>query len=374
MFERNNLQIFWMLLSLIALTLQVDITLTAIGYDHYIGAVEFRFDDASPGVCCSPPWPSLPAGLILAVRFDHLFAWNIAAVWGVIVPGEHTPENDNCRGTVGATRTGPGTWSWEVVNQRERHHLAARGASYIALPSILPPDPSDTIYVENLDPLNDYLSLSKKSPINTSPKMKLSPTLASLASVFQIPIHPRLASAPTTTRAPFSTSASALARQTQRPKVDKRISKTSPKPLPSSPPSPKTQPLTNYHPPSQSTALIRYHLHHPKTPRPLRFSRLRALRHWTIHRAAQLYLHSQRRKEQLELERQYNAMRAACEELRVGVEDGGRLYRQATTRKGLWGGLKMEGEIVGNGGVPIEYARAQVEGPPRGGWDHGWTR
>ncbi|KAL9015827.1 MAG: hypothetical protein Q9185_006794 [Variospora sp. 1 TL-2023] len=121
-------------------------------------------------------------------------------------------------------------------------------------------------------------------------------------------------------------------------------------------------------------ALIRYHLHHPKTPRPLRFSRLRALRHWTIHRAAQLHLHAQRRQQELELERQYNAMRAACEELRVGLDDGGRLYRQATTRKGLFGGIKMEGEIVGNGGVPIEYAKAQVEGPPREGWDHGWKR
>lgn len=71
-------------------------------------------------------------------------------------------------------------------------------------------------------------------------------------------------------------------------------------------------------------------------------------------------------------------MRAACEELRVGVDDGGRLYRQATTRKGLFGGRggKVEGEgaFVGNGGVPIEYARAQVEGPARGGWDAGWRR
>lgn len=34
---------------------------------------------------------------------------------------------------------------------------------------------------------------------------------------------------------------------------------------------------------------IRFHLAHPITPRPLRFSRNRALRHWTIHRAWQLY-------------------------------------------------------------------------------------
>ncbi|KAL8768627.1 MAG: hypothetical protein Q9209_005186 [Squamulea sp. 1 TL-2023] len=173
----------------------------------------------------------------------------------------------------------------------------------------------------------------------------------SLASVFQLQLraHPVLLRASLSqkswpSKASFSTTSIYLARKDLRNKVDKRIT------------------------------LIRYHLNHPATPRPLRFSRLRALRHWTIHRAAQLHLHTQRRLEQLELERQYNAMRAACEELRVGLHDGGRLYRQATTRKGLFGGLKMEGEVVGNGGVPIEYAKAQVDGPPSGGWDHGWTR
>lgn len=67
-------------------------------------------------------------------------------------------------------------------------------------------------------------------------------------------------------------------------------------------------------------------------------------------------------------------MRAACEELRTGVDDGGRLYRQATSRKGIFGGVKEEGLFKGNGGVPAEYARGQVDGPPSGGWDEGWTR
>lgn len=65
------------------------------------------------------------------------------------------------------------------------------------------------------------------------------------------------------------------------------------------------------------------------------------------------------------------------EELRLGIGDGGRLYRQAVDRKGIFGGLKVErdaGTVVGNGGVPIEYARAQTEGPSRGGWDEDWTR
>lgn len=65
-------------------------------------------------------------------------------------------------------------------------------------------------------------------------------------------------------------------------------------------------------------------------------------------------------------------MRAACEELRVGAGDGGRLYRQAMTKKGVFGGLKAEkGQ---EGGVPLEYARAQTDGPPREGWNAGWTR
>ncbi len=40
----------------------------------------------------------------------------------------------------------------------------------------------------------------------------------------------------------------------------------------------------------------------------------------------------------------------------------GKLYRQAMSKDGVWGG------------VPIEYARCQTETPSRAGWDHGWTR
>ena len=122
--------------------------------------------------------------------------------------------------------------------------------------------------------------------------------------------------------------------------------------------------------------MIRYCLKHPKTPRPLRFSRDRALRHWTIHRAAQLLLHKTRRERERALEKQYNAMRDAMEELRLGCGDGGRLYRQAVTKQGVYGGSKMEQEmaIVGNGGIPLEYARAQTEGPPVGGFNEDWKR
>lgn len=142
---------------------------------------------------------------------------------------------------------------------------------------------------------------------------------------------------------------------------------------------------------------IRYFLHHPLTPRPLRLSRTRYLRHWTIHRAWQRYQDKLKRERQLELERQYNSMAEACEQLRLidgegmtheerikygqkpltqAKEEGGkgpseedvfrsregRLYRLAMKKDDIWDG------------VPIEYARIQTETPAREGWNHGWTR
>ncbi|KAI9786614.1 MAG: hypothetical protein M1839_006165 [Geoglossum umbratile] len=109
--------------------------------------------------------------------------------------------------------------------------------------------------------------------------------------------------------------------------------------------------------------LLRYHLTHPLTPRPLRFGRLRALRHWTIHRAYQLYQHNLRAARERELERQYNSMREACEALRLLPGDQGRLFRIAMGKKGI----KAQG-------VPLEYARAPTEWPSKTGWNAGWVR
>ncbi|KAF2843622.1 hypothetical protein M501DRAFT_994609 [Patellaria atrata CBS 101060] len=170
--------------------------------------------------------------------------------------------------------------------------------------------------------------------------------------------------APTTQTSPFSTSP-VLGRKKGTVKKDSRIT------------------------------LIRYFLYHPLTPRPLRFSRLRALRHWTIMRAWRLYRSRERDFQERELERQYNSMREACEALRLMDEAGndvtvaeaeavaagnqgdetsgvkvkskrgkeiGRLYRVAMEKKDVWDN------------VPIEYARAQTDFPSREGWNHGWTR
>ncbi|KAF7854214.1 hypothetical protein EAF04_010511 [Stromatinia cepivora] len=114
--------------------------------------------------------------------------------------------------------------------------------------------------------------------------------------------------------------------------------------------------------------LIRYHLQHPKTPRPLRFSRTRALRHWTIHRAWMILRRKKRNEEEGELYRLHQSMHNAMEDLRLlegaGQKEAGRLYRVALEKKG----------IFGEDGIPIEYARAQTDTPAKEPWNHGWTR
>ncbi|KAI1740845.1 hypothetical protein F4680DRAFT_417935 [Xylaria scruposa] len=103
-------------------------------------------------------------------------------------------------------------------------------------------------------------------------------------------------------------------------------------------------------------------------PAPLRFARNRALRHWTIHRAWLLYQRQQRERQAHELERMYQSMHNACEELRrtsgPGTREDGYLYRVAMEKHGVYG----------HNAVPIEYARPQTETPARQVWNHEWTR
>lgn len=64
----------------------------------------------------------------------------------------------------------------------------------------------------------------------------------------------------------------------------------------------------------------------------------------------------------------HQSMHAATEALRTldapGTPNAGRLYRIAMEKKG----------VFGHGGVPIEYARLQVETPGKEVWNHGWKR
>jgi large subunit ribosomal protein L40 len=105
-----------------------------------------------------------------------------------------------------------------------------------------------------------------------------------------------------------------------------------------------------------------------RLPPPLRMARNRHLRHWTIHRAWNLFTWNQRRRRETVLMQQHNSMSKACEALRLtagpDTRPEGYLYRVAMEKKGIYG----------LGGVPIEYARAQTETPARVPWNHDWKR
>jgi large subunit ribosomal protein L40 len=68
------------------------------------------------------------------------------------------------------------------------------------------------------------------------------------------------------------------------------------------------------------------------------------------------------------MHRMHQSIHEAMEALRTldtpGTKDAGRLYRIALEKKGLFK----------QGGVPIEYARYQVDTPAKQPWNHGWTR
>lgn len=117
--------------------------------------------------------------------------------------------------------------------------------------------------------------------------------------------------------------------------------------------------------------LVRYHMKHPLMPRPLRLSRDRALRHWTIARAWYIWQKKKRIQADLDLQRKYQSIQLAMEILRNlddgtagNSKEGSRLYRVALEKK----------ETYSRGSIPIEYARIQVETPGNVPWDHDWKR
>lgn len=167
-------------------------------------------------------------------------------------------------------------------------------------------------------------------------------------------------SAPTalpTTRL-FSTTSTALAR-------------TPPKPPPKKPAAGKTTPRRKHQVTKSENfyriRTLKQNMFSPAPP-PLRMARLRYLRHWTIHRAWQLFRRQQHQDMERERHRMYSGMYNACEELRKtvgpGVRDEGYLYRVAMEKKGVWG----------TEAVPIGYARFQTEFPGTEAWNHEWKR
>jgi len=103
-------------------------------------------------------------------------------------------------------------------------------------------------------------------------------------------------------------------------------------------------------------------------PPPLRMARNRWLRHWTIHRAWQLFRRKEEESREREMMRMQQSMDHACEVLRnmsgPGTRTEGWLYRKAMEKFGVWG----------KGAVPIEYARPLVETPGEKPWNHEWKR
>ncbi|KAM0433320.1 hypothetical protein ACHAPT_004196 [Fusarium lateritium] len=180
-----------------------------------------------------------------------------------------------------------------------------------------------------------------------------------MASIFSLGgLFTRQAARPAapTTRL-FSTTTSLFARAPPKPPAKK--------------PAGKVPPRRKHHAPKSENfyriRTLRQNMFSPAPP-PLRMARLRYLRHWTIHRAWQLFRRRQRVAMEQERHRMYSGMYNACEELRKtvgpGSRDEGYLYRVAMEKKGVWG----------TEAVPIEYSRYQTEYPAKEAWNHDWKR
>lgn len=132
------------ILGLSIVTRQVDIRIERTWIiagepESFIAATCFNIP---PGECCKPPMHD-PAATI-KVLFRRLLAWDIAAVWqdrNRLESGSSRHETTGCSGPLLASRPGPGTWLWRQPSESSIGRHAAQGASYIRLPSILPPDP-----------------------------------------------------------------------------------------------------------------------------------------------------------------------------------------------------------------------------------------
>lgn len=158
------------------------------------------------------------------------------------------------------------------------------------------------------------------------------------------------ANATTTTIRNFSTSSSAMARQA----------------VSTGPPIRKKHAIVrteNW----KRLKVLRKNMFTPAPP-PLRMARSRHVRHWTIHRAWQLFRRNQHLAIEQERMRMHDSMYKACEELRLSAGPGerseGYLYRVAMEKKGVWG----------TDAIPIEYARFQTDSPAKQAWNHDWKR
>ncbi|KAL8685449.1 MAG: hypothetical protein Q9224_005811 [Gallowayella concinna] len=100
-----------------------------------------------PGVCCMVPTGDVGYEDVVQVSFNHLTAFDIAAIWrerrtDLARADGRTVRIRGCSGTVMASKRGPGQWRWDMTRDIpiafNRHF--ATGASYISVPKSLPPD------------------------------------------------------------------------------------------------------------------------------------------------------------------------------------------------------------------------------------------
>lgn len=163
----------------------------------------------------------------------------------------------------------------------------------------------------------------------------------------------------------FSTSPAALARQSPQAMKGKKgaagkFKSTTPKRKAKGKPTGLTES-------AKKVRTLKQNMFSP-APAPLRMARQRHLRHWTIHRAWQLFRRQQHEAQHKERSRMQAGMWNACEALRLsegpGAKGEGYLYRVAMEKKGLWSG----------DAIPIEYARTQTETPAVEPWNHEWKR
>ncbi len=126
---------------LVASTLQVNIVLRVsdTASDRSVLAL---CPQILPGRCCISRALNSQRFGAWDVQFYNLRALDIAAVWGdggsatAVAPAYM----DACYGTVLASRAGPGSWHWQPADINSGN---GKGASYISLPTALPPTDED---------------------------------------------------------------------------------------------------------------------------------------------------------------------------------------------------------------------------------------
>ncbi|KAL8761461.1 MAG: hypothetical protein Q9184_002418 [Pyrenodesmia sp. 2 TL-2023] len=133
-----TLGIILYILLFIRSTVQVDVTMDLMEDPDELGLpsqpLTMTCTNLRPGVCCEYPTQGAEA-----VTFNHLTAFDIAAVWTErLMSGGPSSviRIRSCSGRLLQSRPGPGHWRWVLD---EPYVDRARGASYITLPRSLPP-------------------------------------------------------------------------------------------------------------------------------------------------------------------------------------------------------------------------------------------